>query len=274
MTDIGFIQGRLSPIVDEKIQAFPWQHWRQEFQQASEGGFFTMEWTLDDDDLYSNPLMTEAGQIEIKQLCEQFNLSIPSLTGDFCMQAPFYKANHESECSALFDTFLNVLGSCQKLNIEILVVPLVDNGSLQSQADEQKLISILNSAETIIRTTGVKIAFESDYEPLPLKQFIDKLPSDIYGINYDIGNSAALGYDPVEEINTYSNRILNVHIKDRVLGGTTVPLGQGNVDLKTVFSRLKQAGYLGRYILQTARATNESHLEVLCNYREMVKQWI
>ena len=27
---IGFMQGRLSPQVDGKIQAFPWVHWRDE----------------------------------------------------------------------------------------------------------------------------------------------------------------------------------------------------------------------------------------------------
>ena len=31
---IGFMQGRLSPLVDGKIQAFPWDHWQAEFPEA------------------------------------------------------------------------------------------------------------------------------------------------------------------------------------------------------------------------------------------------
>ena len=46
-----------------------------------------------------------------------------------------------------------------------------------------------------------------------LKTFIDQLSPDNYGINYDIGNSAAMGFDPKEEIQVYGQRILNVHIK-------------------------------------------------------------
>ena len=52
---IGFIQGRLSPIIDGKIQAFPWEHWKEEFPLAQQSGLRLLEWTLDDDRLYQNP---------------------------------------------------------------------------------------------------------------------------------------------------------------------------------------------------------------------------
>mgnify|MGYP001554379746 CR=1 FL=1 len=48
---IGFMQGRLSPLVDGKIQAFPWAHWRDEFPAGDECGIHLMEWTLDHDRL-------------------------------------------------------------------------------------------------------------------------------------------------------------------------------------------------------------------------------
>ena len=69
---IGFMQGRLSPLVNGKIQAFPWNHWKDEFSIAYENGFKIMEWTLDQDRLYENPFMTEKGQSEIKKLSYQY----------------------------------------------------------------------------------------------------------------------------------------------------------------------------------------------------------
>ena len=54
---MGFIQGRLSPICDGKIQAFPWQYWEDEFQIAYDNEFSIMEWTLDQDRLYDNPII-------------------------------------------------------------------------------------------------------------------------------------------------------------------------------------------------------------------------
>ena len=47
-------------------------------------------------------------------------------------------------------------------------------------------------------------------------------------INYDIGNSAAQGYNVIEELDTYGNRISDIHIKDRILNGGPVILGNGN----------------------------------------------
>ena len=54
MYQIGFMQGRLSEVVDGKIQAFPWRLWQEEFRQAREIEIALMEWTLDQDDLYKN----------------------------------------------------------------------------------------------------------------------------------------------------------------------------------------------------------------------------
>ena len=85
---IGFMQGRLSPVISGKIQEFPWKNWRQEFDIASRLGFSLMEWTLDQERLYESPLMTEIGQLEIIKLSHNYGIRIPSLTGDCFMQSP------------------------------------------------------------------------------------------------------------------------------------------------------------------------------------------
>ena len=41
-TRIGFVQGRLSPLVDGNIQAFPRDYWRHEFALAEQLGFDLM----------------------------------------------------------------------------------------------------------------------------------------------------------------------------------------------------------------------------------------
>ena len=41
---IGFMQGRLSAMVDGKIQAFPWSEWREEFPRAHALGLSRIEW--------------------------------------------------------------------------------------------------------------------------------------------------------------------------------------------------------------------------------------
>jgi hexulose-6-phosphate isomerase len=65
---IGFMQGRLSAMVDGKIQAFPWDEWREEFPRARALGLGRIEWTIDQDRLRENPLNTAVGQKEIIEL--------------------------------------------------------------------------------------------------------------------------------------------------------------------------------------------------------------
>ena len=77
-----------------------------------------------------------------------------------------------------------------------------------------------------------------------------------------------------EELEVYGHRVINVHVKDRVRGGTTVPPGKGDADLKTVFAELNRIGYTGNYILQTARAADGDHARVLCRYRDMTIRWL
>ena len=273
MYQIGFMQGRLSEVVDGKIQAFPWRGWQEEFRQAREIGIGLMEWTLDHFDLYKNPFMTREGQKEIIRLSKEHDLKIPSLTGDCFMQAPFWKTASDNRKN-LIDDFIEVVSACGFLNVKTVVVPLVDNGSLTTEREEGYLIDILAEHETLLAKNEVKIAFESDFSPIALEHFIGKLDPAFYGVNYDIGNSAALGFSVNDEFARYGGRILNVHIKDRLLGGTTVPLGEGNAEFNAVFAKLFECDYSGNYILQTARDASGQHIEAIKHYLDMTINWI
>ena len=273
MSRIGFMQGRLCDMVNGQIQAFPWNDWRDEFEEAHRIGIQNMEWTLDQENLYTCPFMTKSGREEIKLLSSKYNVNVVSLTGDCFMQAPFWKASGALRTS-LIDDFRSIVEACNTLNIKIIVVPLVDNGGLESQLQEDKLVNILLQERQNLVGLGVKIAFESDYTAADLKRFIKRLPSDSFGINYDIGNSASLGYEVNQEFAHYGDRVINIHVKDRPLGGTTVPLGEGDADFETVFKNLSKYKYQGNYILQTARDAGGRHGEVIGEYLKMTNDWI
>jgi hexulose-6-phosphate isomerase len=266
------MQGRLSPPVNGRIQAFPWDCWRDEFRVAGAAGFPFLEWTLDAERLESNPLMTRSGREEIRALTATTGVQVASLTGDCFMQQPFWKVEGR-ERSQLLDTLRAILHACTELEIPIVVVPVVDHGALESRTQRQALIDGLLEVRSECVTLGVRIALESDLPPFDLVRLLSALPADSVGINYDIGNSASLGHDPVEEISAYSERILNVHVKDRVRGGSTVPLGLGHADFPATFSALARTGYAGDFVLQTARAADDDHLGAVTRYRAMVQEW-
>jgi L-ribulose-5-phosphate 3-epimerase len=270
---IGFMQGRLSPPIAGQIQAFPTEHWRDEFRIAATHGFDLMEWTLDQSGLSVNPLMTDNGRIEIRHLCKAHDLEIPSLTGDCFMHEPFWKAPHDSRLALQVD-MCSIAEACSELGIGMLMIPLVDRGSLENSKQEDVLLEFLGDQQARFEELGINVILESDYAPQRLGQLMSKLSDTTFGVNYDIGNSAALGFDPVEELALYGHRIRNVHIKDRLLGGTTVALGEGAADLPHVLQLLVEKGYTGNYVLQTARAENGDDVGTLCHYRDMIRTWL
>jgi len=271
--EIGFMQGRLSPRIDGKIQAFPWDKWRDEFPAAEKLGIRLMEWTLDHDRLAENPLMTAGGQAEIAALCHKHGLRVISLTGDIFMQMPFWRVSGAERAQRLAE-FDAVAAACSKVGIRFIVVPLVDNGAMQTPDERETVVAEFTKRADWLKDRGMAVVFECDYPPARLAEFIARFPEESFGVNYDIGNSAALGYDSAEEIAAYFPRILNVHIKDRKLHGTTVPLGTGNARLSATIADLVRRGYQGDFILQTARAEDDNHAGILARYRDMARGWI
>jgi hexulose-6-phosphate isomerase len=271
--EIGFMQGRLVDQIDGKIQAFPWEHWRDEFPKARALGLTILEWTLDHERIVANPYMDANGQKEILNLSSLNGVRVQSLTGDCFMQAPFWKFDG-SKREMLLNELDLIIAASANLGVRFVVVPLVDAGRLESDAQRDLLITELLRRDTALRAIGTQIIFETDYGPAEYRRFIDRLPAESFNINYDTGNSASLGYNAAEELAAYGHRVVNVHIKDRIRGGTTVPLGTGAADFDSVFASLVKCEYSGDFILQTARATDRNHTEVLANYLRMTRDWI
>ena len=271
MNKIGFMQGRLSPLVNNQIQSFPFETWLDEFPLANRLGMSCMEWTLDYPKLHQNPLLLKEYRSEIVNISKEYNIKIPSITLDCCMQRPFWKAQNQFLLESLLNDFKLIIYAASDIGANILVLPLVDNGSIDSEKEFKLLQNSLSSLSEILTDKQIKIAFESDYSPAKLNDFIGHFDDRLFGINYDSGNSASLGFDPDEEFDLYGERIINIHIKDRILYGSTVRLGVGNTSFKKVFKNIKKINFKGNLILQTARSKNGEHFKELKINLDFVK---
>jgi L-ribulose-5-phosphate 3-epimerase len=267
---IGFMQGRLSPIRKSRIQSFPWETWREEFETSSRISIKKIEWTIDSENFASNPLLTLDGRKEINRLKSFHGIEIPSVTCDYFMENPPWK----SDPVPVLVGIESILLGMAEIDAKILVVPLVDNSSLGSAVNASQVEAFFRPVTSLLRENNMRIAFETDLSEEAFPDFIEEFGEDCFGINYDIGNSASLGFNPVKEIEAIGKRVINVHVKDRILGGTTVPLGSGNADFPMVFKCLKACGYVGNLIMQTARAADDNHAAVLEKYRDQIVRWM
>lgn len=266
---IGFIQGRLSPITNNRIQQFPWDTWQNEFSIASKNDINLIEWTIDTFKFYLNPLINLNQWEEINTIASKNNILIPSVTCDYFMENPPWK----SDIDLIKKGIIAIFQGMKNISAKILVVPLVDNSSLldSSHADTVKNLFINLIPEMI--QNNIQIAFESDLNPEELLHFINEFDKNYFGVNYDIGNSASLGFDPKKEFEAYGSRITNVHVKDRKINGPTIPLGEGDADFLRIFGLLHEVNYQGNLILQTARSKEGKDAEVLVKYKKLVEGW-
>jgi hexulose-6-phosphate isomerase len=264
---IGFVQGRLSPMINNRIQQFPLDSWQNEFALASKLDIKLIEWTIDTYKFLENPLVKLKGWEEINKTAEKNSILIPSVTCDYFMENPPWK----NDLAVVKKRISTILKGMRNIGSKILVVPLVDNSSPTTSNSIKVIKSLFTDLIPEISENKLQIAFECDLNPEKLSDFIGKFDRNYFGVNYDIGNSSSLGFDPTEEFKAYGSRIINVHVKDRKLNGATVPLGDGDANFQKIFSLLYKTNYQGNLILQTARSKDGEDAEVLVKYKKLVE---
>ena len=253
--EIGIIQGRLSPRIDGKIQAYPADTWQKEFEIAKEIGYSAIEWIVEKP-LEINALMLKSGIKEINQIISKTGVRIDFVCADLFMQQPLVRMSQEIR-EENKEYLKNILLNAKEVGATGVEIPFVDASSIKNEFEKNELISCMQEAFELAKEIGMKISLETDLNPKNFKELLDRIGLNHVQANYDIGNSASLGFDPVEEIDAIGNRILNVHVKDRKLGSTTVPLGTGDADIKLSLSKLSEVSYLGGITMQAARGEDD-----------------
>lgn len=272
MNKVAFIQGRLVDLVNNKIQAFPRDDWEIELDKASKNNIKYIELTVDLENIWENPLASLVGQNYLKKKLISHNIKPLACTADFIMHNPPWKTcDYDYDYDEMIFITKEIIKGLGNIDCKIIVIPFVDNSSLSS-IDYQKATNFLLSLTQVLETQKVRVAIESDFKPNAFQNFISNLPSNLFGINYDIGNSASLGFDHNEEFASYFDRIIHIHVKDRVLNGSTVPLGEGDADLVGCFKNINDYGYDGNFSIQTARDPSGNHIEAMLKYIKMTNK--
>ncbi len=269
---IGIMQGRLSPRIDGKIQAYPANTWQKEFEIAKEIGYSAIEWIVEKP-LEINALMSKSGMQEIKEIILKTGVRVDYVCADIFMQQPLVRMSVKikEENKKILEQILINSKEIGAIGVEI---PFVDASSIKTESEIEELISVTEDAFKLAGEIGIDVSLETDLNAKEFKKLLEKIDLDHVKANYDIGNSASLGYEPLEELENYGKKILNVHVKDRKLGSTTVPLGTGNADIRRVFEKLDEIGYTGGITMQAARGEDDVAIarEQLMYTLEMMKK--
>ena len=273
MNRIGIMQGRLVPPVNNAIQSFPKDSWQKEFPLAHELNLDCIEFIFDGYDYASHPLMTTEGLQEIKKLEQENDIQVLSICADYFMTHPIHRGNNEKRVANL-QVLKDLIKSCSRLEACDIVIPCLDNSKLRDDAELQVFKSGISECLPLAEDCNLNLTLETDLGPADFSRFMQDFNCDNLKINYDTGNSASLGYDPELELKGYGKWITDVHIKDRVFGGSTVPLGEGNVNFPLVFKLLRDMNYQGIFILQTSRKKSGQEKETIKEYLDFIGKYL
>ena len=139
------------------------------------------------------------------------------------------------------------------MGIKDIVLPLVDKSSIYNSKNINDFDKIFNSILEVFTNYETNLCVETDLNPEKFYNFIKKYSHQNLTVNYDVGNSASLGFNVTEEFDAYGKHISLIHIKDRILNGPSVMLGNGNVNFDLFFNLLKKIKYKNNFTIQAFR---------------------
>jgi hexulose-6-phosphate isomerase len=271
MHEIGVMQGRLVPQIDGKIQAFPWGRWQDEFRLARRHGFQSIEFIFEAHRYRDNPLSTAGGQAEINDLIQETGVPVSAVCADYFMDRPFFRVpTHAQEES--IEALRRLLQGASAVGARRVEIPCVDHASIRTETEKAQIIESVSKCLSDAERFRLEIVFETSLPPDAFREFLESFGHPLIRANYDSGNSASLGYDPACELRVLGSLVSNIHIKDRLLHGTTVPLGTGHADFHAVFRTLSEIRYAGPFILQCARDPDD--VGVAVRYKDLVESYL
>ena len=266
------MQGRLSAPDAGRFQSFPRAAWQTEIALAPTIPLRGIEWIFDVHGVGVNPLETAAGRASLCDLLRAHRVMIESVCADYFMDRPLVDGHTPQEASVT--TLRWLMNTCGEMSIRRIVLPFVDASRITDERAAAATLDVLHGVLPDAEAAGVELHLETDLSPVVFRDLLRDIQHPLVKVNYDSGNSAALGYRSADEFAAYGERIGSIHIKDRVLGGGTVPLGYGQADFAMLRSAIIDSDFAGGFVLQVARGMPGDEVPWLTDVNVQVCRWL
>ena len=246
---LSIIQGRLLPPIDNHIQEFPSNNWREEFDHIDKVKISFIEW-----------IVTKKSYNSLFQLdLTSYSEKISSICCDHIIDNRIID-------NKFIEKYLNsVCDFCIKNNIKNITIPLLEESSINEDN-----FDILKNNFLILgdNYSQLNFYFEIDAHYSLVKRFISSHKNFFF--TYDTGNLTSTKFSHSEYIEAIFEHIKNIHLKDKIINPpkTVKPLF-GNTDFFIIFKLLKKMNYKGIFTLQTAREKEGFELKTIQEHKKI-----
>jgi len=142
---------------------------------------------------------------------------------------------------------------------KIMESPLVVITGRRSNTDDPDALKncvefLRELSKRITEYPGIRLALEPHYGSSLQKRddfryIFDHIDSPQIGITVDTGHFHAAEVDTIALIREFGGKVLNTHLKDHV-GKQSVPIGEGEIDLRGIVRALDSIGYEGALAIE------------------------
>lgn len=245
---IGILQGRLLEPVNDKIQEFPLSNWKEEFEKLEALKLNHLEWIVTSESYNNNPLFSENLQ----------NLPISSVCCDNLIHNNIHKLRF------LEEQLDPICHAALKNKIQNISIPLLEDSNLENDNRRREFINSINIIKDKFPT--MKFIFEPELHPEKVLEILNT--NFDFLLTYDTGNITSYLKKHVSYIELLSNKIVNVHLKDRTFSGTSVEPFTGDTDFAQIFQILKKNKYNSIFTLQLARGLTGQEEQYINYYKQ------
>ncbi len=246
---VGVMQGRLSPRPEHRLQAFPHQTWPEELAQAKRLGFSFIEWIYEADRAQENPIASSAGRASIRACSAASELPVGSVCADYFMIHRLAGGSAEQRRTNAH-ALSELVRWAREIGASRILLPLLETSAVDSPELVREVTESIRQVCPALERYDVTLGLEMEIPGRDYAAVIRGIDHPLVGAYYDTGNSTAQGLDIERDIEPLLPLLKAVHMKDRAVGGTSRPFGQGAANFAGLFAVLARAGYQGDFLTQ------------------------
>ena len=249
--------GTLQNVIEQPLDSL--------FTTASQLGFDGVELDWSDPD-WAQPggRLAPDNRPAIRRAAAEAGVEIPSVAAHFLSRGGITLEETEAFGLEIVRTGIRI---CADLGARYLLVPFFAAAEIKGISTVSRLVKNLQQLAPDAEAAGIVLAIEHTMPAELTAEVLDNVNSPNVGNYWDMGNSMALGADPLEEIAHLGPRIARVHAKEYHQGSDPPgsryalhfdglnrrPFGQGDVPVPAVLDALLQVGYDDYIVLETGK---------------------
>ena len=196
---------------------------------------------------------TRAGQQALADGMRISGVEIPSLTLGAFNTAPLALKNRENHARGR-EYVRHCLDLAQAVGAKVLLIACFGAGELLTDDDGEALVAGLAPLVAEAMAAGCVLALENTLAAERNIDLVNSLGPEATGVYFDVSNAVWWKMDPAAEIRKYgeAGMLTQVHFKDGKGSHSNAMLGEGHVDFPACAQALRDVGYGGWVVLETA----------------------